>query len=123
VPYITGQSYQLDVLAIESTLEIWLDGVRVFSVEDSSLDHGTVALYSWYNRGSRHDNVVVEDLANGKVLLSDDFNDPNLAGWTTCDDAGNTLGPSVWKVEGGELVQSSNVGSDSSLRRGTFAFH
>jgi len=40
-----------------------IDGSPVFSVNDSSLSSGTIALYSWGNTGSYFDDIVVEDLS------------------------------------------------------------
>jgi hypothetical protein len=59
VPYVTGQNYQVKILAQGSTLQVSIDGSPVFSVNDSSLSSGTIALYSWGNVGSYFDDIRV----------------------------------------------------------------
>jgi hypothetical protein len=57
------------------------------------------------------------------VMMTDDFEDGDMAGWNTLDEAG-TNGPSAWAVSGGWLVQSSNMsGGGDETRRGTIAFY
>jgi hypothetical protein len=89
-------------------------------VADSTFAGGTIALYSCYNQGSAFDNVLVEDLNTGNILLLDDFNDGDLRGWTIMDE-GSKDGPSQWQVSNGVLVQNSNIGSGSCL--GTYALY
>ncbi|HUU18904.1 MAG TPA: family 16 glycoside hydrolase, partial [Sedimentisphaerales bacterium] len=59
VPYVIGQNYQVKIVAQGSTLQVSIDGSPVFSVNDSSLSSGTIALYSWGNTGSYFDNIRV----------------------------------------------------------------
>ena len=47
-------------------------------------------------------------LTESTVLLYDNFNDGDFAGWTIVDQ-GNASGPSVWSASTGALVQSSNI--------------
>jgi hypothetical protein len=95
---------------------------RVFSDTDASIKSGTIGLYSWLNRGSIFDDVLVEDLKTGQTLLFDDFKDGNFAGWTLFDDAvGGER--SAWKVTNGMATQSSNVGSRASGQPGSFALY
>jgi len=63
VPYVTGQSYQLEVVAQGTTLQVSIDGNPVFSEDDNSLSSGTIALYCWANLGSYFDDIVVEGLS------------------------------------------------------------
>jgi len=63
VPYVIGQNYRLKIGAHGSTLQVSIDGSPIFSVNDSSLSSGTIALYSWGNTGSYFDDVVVESLS------------------------------------------------------------
>jgi hypothetical protein len=123
VPYVTGQTYGLEIVAQGNSFKVNIDGQLVFSVTDPSFSLGTVALYSSHNRSSFFDDVLVEDLANKSVLLWDDFSDGNLAGWKTFDDPGTTLGPSSWSVADGTLVQGSDIGSDAAGHPGTFLFY
>jgi Domain of Unknown Function (DUF1080) len=120
VAYKPGQTYALQIFAQGSSLKVLSDGKTIFSVTDSSLSEGTIALYSDYNQGSSFDDVLVEDLTTGKVLLSESFNDHDHAGWTIIDE-GNVNGPSKWSAATGALMQSSNIGSAESDDPGTYA--
>ena len=60
VVYQTGQTYAVEIVAEGTTLEVRVDGVTVFSVQDADLSAGSVALYSRANNGSRYDNLWVE---------------------------------------------------------------
>jgi PKD repeat protein len=59
VPYVMGQTYQVEVIAQGSLLEVWIDGVRVFQVNDASLAQGSIAFYSWQNTGAFFDDLQV----------------------------------------------------------------
>lgn len=121
--YVTGQNYQIVIVAEGSALSVSIDGKLIFLAHDHSFAVGPIGLYSHYNRGSIFDNILVEDFQTGSTLLSDDFNDNYANGWTMIDDQGTKYGPSVWTVEGGALVQSSNIGSGTAERKGTFALY
>ena len=121
VSYVTGEIYNVAITAKGTSLEVQINGKIVFSVTDSSLPKGSVALYSSYNPGSSFDDVLVQDLATGAVLLSDDFDDDNFTGWTVVD-KGTDGGPSSWSATSGSLVQSSSIGSVNSFD-GTFALY
>ena len=60
------------------------------------------------------------------VLFSDDFLDGDYLGWTVVDE-GTLAAPSSWQVEGGEMVQKSNIyGPDVGAvdhRAGTYAYY
>ena len=122
VPYTTGQTYTLQTIAQGSSLKVLIDGKTIFSVTDTSIAQGAIALYSHYNAGSSFDDVLVEDLATGSVLLSDNFNDGSTRGWTFIDE-GNEDGPSRWWVSNGILVQSRNIGSTTLNDLGTYALY
>jgi hypothetical protein len=123
VPYVTGQTYQIEIIAQASNLKVNIDGKAVFAASDPSFSTGTIALYSSYNQGSVFDDVLVEDLVKKSVLLWDDFNNGKLSGWTVIDDKGTDSGPSAWSVINGELRQTSNIGSDSTGHPGTFLLY
>jgi hypothetical protein len=120
VAYAAGQTYALQIIAQGSSLKVLIDGKTIFSVTDPSLTEGTIALYSFYNVGASFDDVTVEELPSGKVLLSDNFNDHDHLGWTIVDE-GNNDGPSKWSAATGALVQSSNIGSAEPDDPGTYA--
>jgi Domain of Unknown Function (DUF1080) len=120
VGYKAGQTYLLQIVAQGSTLKILIDGKTIFSVSDKSLSEGTIALYSHYNSGSSFDDVVVEDLTTGKIVLSENFKDHDHLGWTIIDE-GSDDGPSKWSAATGALVQSGNLGSSERGEFGTYA--
>lgn len=60
VPYVTGTTYQVEILAQGGLLEVSIDGNLVFSVVDPSFSSGSVALYSWANAGTFFDDILVE---------------------------------------------------------------
>ena len=62
VPYVQGQIYQLEITLNGPQIEVFIDGALVFTVIDSGLAQGSVALYTWGNMPSRFDDVMVEDL-------------------------------------------------------------
>ena len=115
VSYVIGRTYNVEFIAQGTLLSVKIDGAQVFSVQDSSFSGGTIALYSAANQGSIFDDVVVEDLATGGLLLSSDFNDATLKGWTIVDQTPNQVS-SVWSAATGSLIQSST-------NSGTFALY
>lgn len=126
VPYVVGQTYQVEIIARGPQLEVWIDGARIFTVTDTSLARGTIALYAWANEGSVFDDVVVEELATGSVFLVDDFTDGRFTGWTIIDE-GMIYGPSVWSAATEALVQRSNINTTIDAgdiaRPGTYALY
>jgi Domain of Unknown Function (DUF1080) len=123
VAYIPGKNYLVEIFAQGNALKVNIDSKLVFSVTDQSFPIGTVGLYSSMNKGSVFDDVLVEELPSKSVLLSDDFNNGNFAGWIVFDEASANSGPSLWSVINGELVQSSNIGSDATGNPGTFVLY
>jgi hypothetical protein len=123
VPYVAGRDYQLSIIAQGATLKVLVDGQTVFSVSDSALEGGTVALYAESNWGAMFDNVMVEDLRTSNILLWDDFNDGDAVGWTVIDDQGTAKGPSNWSVVDRVLRQTSPIKSNDAAKLGTFAVY
>jgi len=119
VPHVSGQTYNLEITVQDATITVGIDDVLVFSVTDSTFMDGTIGLYSARNQGI-FDDVLVQDLATGAVLLSEDFNNGSFSGWTIVDDVAEN-GPSLWSAQTGALVQSSNIGSTNDL--GTYALY
>jgi hypothetical protein len=109
VSHIAGKNYSVEIVAQGSSLKVNIDGKYVFSVIDQSFKAGTIGLYSYWNKGSIFDDVLVEELPTKTVLLWDDFNNGNFTGWTIFDNPGEDNKPSAWSVVQGELVQSSNT--------------
>ena len=126
-PYVPGESYQIEVVADGTTLEIWVDGSPIFYVEDDSISEGTIALYSWANNGSYFDDVYVEQLGTGTMLMSEGFDDGDLSDWTIVDE-GKRDDPSAWSAATGTLVQSSDIYSTPTnagdlTKVGTYALY
>jgi hypothetical protein len=109
VPYVAGKNYNLEIVAQGSTLKVNVDGKAVLSVSDKSFPKGTIGLHSYANRGSVFDDVLVEELPTKAVLLWDDFNNGNFAGWTALNDANMSATPSGWSIVGKELVQRNDA--------------
>ncbi len=65
VPYIQGQSYQMEIVAQGDLLEVWIDGYLIFQVSDATHLRGSIAFYSWFNTGSYFDDLAAEDLSGG----------------------------------------------------------
>jgi len=42
-----------------SQLEVWVDGARIFQATDASLNHGSVAFYTWQNNGAYYDDIQI----------------------------------------------------------------
>jgi hypothetical protein len=118
--YTVGKTYALQIVAQGSSLKVLIDAKTIFSVTDTSFSEGTIALYSFINAGSSFDDVVVEELPTGKVLLSDNFNDLNHVGWTIVDE-GDLYGASNWSAATGALTQSGNIGSTNADGAGSYA--
>jgi len=108
VRYTQRRIYQIEIAAQGSNLEVRVDGKLIFSVTDQSFASGAIALYCWANRGSHFDDVYVEDLQTGKVLLSEDFSHGACSGWGVIDE-GTKYAPSAWFLTNGALVQKSNI--------------
>ncbi len=123
---MVGQTYQVEIVAQGPQLEVWIDGSQIFAVTAASFAGGIIALYSWKNNGSYFDDVVVEELGTGTVLVADDFNDGEFTGWTIIDE-GTLQGPSAWSAATGALVQSSNIKTtidDADITRpGSYALY
>jgi PKD repeat protein/predicted RNA-binding protein with TRAM domain len=95
-----------------------LTGSRQYQVTVTVTDAGggTVS-------GSRMLTVTDAD-ASSSPLLSEDFADGGYSGWSIVDE-GTSSGPSQWSVQGGALVQGSNIiiPGDGPAYRGTYAVY
>lgn len=95
--YTVGQSYDLTIRAVDSLLGVYLDGVELFTSEDSDLKRGRIGFYCWSNAGAHFERVVVAERSR------------RLGNWTVHDDPGTSRGPSVWQLSGGALKQLSGI--------------
>jgi hypothetical protein len=103
--------YHLTIVALDETLEVWIDATLVFSVRDVDLDRGPIALYALGNGDNSFDNVVVEDLTSQSILLWNDFDDGRFADWVIVDE-GVMTAASEWAGREGALVQRAYFETD-----------
>jgi hypothetical protein len=61
VPYVHGQTYQLDILVQGALIDVRIDGSLVLSATDTDLTQGSIAAYSWGNVGARFDQINVNE--------------------------------------------------------------
>ena len=57
-----GRTYAVRVVAQGSTLQVYIDGVKVLEATDETFSSGTMGFYCWRNNGAYFDNVVVKGL-------------------------------------------------------------
>jgi hypothetical protein len=109
VLYQVGRDYRLTIRCEGRRLQGWLDGVKLFDVDDGAFAGGRIGLYSWANTGASFRRLVVTDPAR------------RVGDWTVVDET-SFGGPSMWSARNGALIQSSNIGEGSPANaRGTLA--
>lgn len=59
--YRVDQDYKITVEAVGADLSVYQDGELVFSVNDASMDHGTIGLYCWASDAAQFADVRVDD--------------------------------------------------------------
>ena len=103
--YKIGQTYELTIVAIGSTLRGYFDGVPMFVVEDGDLFSGRIGLYCWGNHDAQFSQVRVypSNLAFNNWLLDESFDLLIDDRWTFIDQEGEQEAQSKWQVTGGEL--------------------
>jgi len=106
-PRAKGRTYQVDITADGILLEVAIDGVTVFSVTDTSLSGGTIALYSWKDKKVRFNDISLVDLGGGGITMQDNFSSFSPQ-WRIVDE-GNAGGTSKWQVKKGTLRQSGRI--------------
>ena len=104
--YITGRTYQLDILACGPVIHVFIDDKLIFQVCDSSIEAGSIALYCWANTQSFFDNIVVKRISASK--MADDFDDGDFDNWSIVDEAAGQP-TSRWLVKDRRLAQTSNI--------------
>jgi|GEM_PF-3793988 len=57
--YEVGRWYPVLIYAVDSRIQIYLDGKRMFDIQDDVLLNGAVAFYSWRNTGSWFSDLQV----------------------------------------------------------------
>lgn len=100
--------YRVDITVEGPRIQVRVDGELLFDVLDSTHSTGTVGLLSGHNTSAYFDDIRVTSVESFPLLLEDDFNDGDYAGWVIAD-AGQRNFPSSWQVTSGELAQTSNI--------------
>lgn len=69
VPYELGKAYQVEILAARDLLEVRIDSEPIMGgpIHDASLSVGSIAFYSWYNKGAHFDDLSVKGLEAGST--------------------------------------------------------
>ena len=107
--YTAGEGYELTLCAVGDELRGYLDGALQFAVVDGDLKHGQVGFYCSANPGARFERVLVADRGR------------RIGTWTIHDEAMAST-PSVWRLSGGALLQTSDIrGGDDPAYPGTHA--
>ncbi len=118
VPYVTGQTYQVDIRAEGNQIEVRIGNSLILTAIDSSFSSGSFAFYSWGNLSSVFDDLLVQTLGGSPPpFLQEDFSTGSLSGWSVVDE-GTISAPSAWSATTGSLVQSSNIHGGSGSRNG-----
>ena len=102
VPFTIGRMYDLTLRIVGSRLMGYLDGVLLFARTDNDLNQGCIGLYCWRDSGVRFERMVVTDRTR------------KVGRWTIRDDTNTVAGPSVWRITGGALRQTSAIGGYTS---------
>lgn len=107
VAYARGRSYNLVIDAYQGRLLGVLDDVFLFNVQDADLRAGQIGFYCWHNQAAHFEGLEVERLEADPLLWQPVFAD--LSEVTVVDEEGTIKGPSAWAMEGGTLIQTSNI--------------
>jgi hypothetical protein len=109
-PFAAGAAdYSYTLIADGKTLQAYLTGFGLFTVTDGDLPVGSVGLYCSINTLAQFQRVLVTSLNR------------TAGNWAIHDDGG-VAGPSVWRISGGQLLQTSSIhGASIAPSSGTFA--
>jgi hypothetical protein len=124
-------NYSLDQGVAFASATLLPDGRTVALVPDANLASGQVYSLTVDHVKDRSlaGNEMTEPVTNiftyAPILLSDDFADGLLDGWTVVDD-GASEAPSLWRERSGHLIQASNIngpgGYSYDHRKGTHVY-
>jgi hypothetical protein len=70
VAYTQNTTYQLDITVTGSSITIKINGQTWYQGTDTSVNQGSIGLYSWNNNNSQFDNIVVTATQGNAMLLS-----------------------------------------------------
>jgi len=82
--------YTIKIIADGNHLEVWKNSggivwTNIFTVTDSSLSTGSIALFTWKNRGAWFDDVLIAN-DDDDILLSEGFDNGHYYGWNIVDE-------------------------------------
>ena len=97
VQYSVGQSYDLTIRVIGGWIKVYLDGISLFELYDTDLKYGRVGLYCQANAAARF----------GPLLVKNSI--PQVGRWIIREKAQAGETPSLWRIDNGELVQTSMI--------------
>jgi hypothetical protein len=69
--YQSDRDYQIKFYAVERRIQIYLEGRRIFDVNDGDLTAGSIAFYCWKNAGALFKEVTIT--GQGKITAVRDF--------------------------------------------------
>jgi hypothetical protein len=90
VAYTQNTTYQLDITATGSSITIKINGQTWYQGTDTSVNQGSIGLYSWNNNNSQFDNIVVTATQGNAMVLSAptfllaSLSDPLCGLWKYC---------------------------------------
>jgi hypothetical protein len=121
------QFSELTIITADEALQIWINDALIFSVTDESFLSGSIALYAFGKGNNYFDDILVEDLDTGSVLLWEDFSSGVCTDWMIVDE-GVMRDVAEWSVASGVLVQRADFDAESGdgsdlTHRGTFAVY
>ena len=133
-PYTQNQWYQVMIKVIDQTIDVFVDGILLFTVDDKDLPQGKIGLYTWGNEGSEFRAPYIIPLPDSRLTLQPkikseekpvatslslpaaappvevvpEFSKIAQKSYTIVDE-GTNKGPSSWQVVDGILKQTSNI--------------
>jgi Ca2+-binding RTX toxin-like protein/3',5'-cyclic AMP phosphodiesterase CpdA len=112
--YEPGKAFNLRVEINDQKIQASVDGMNLFAyaIEDRALTKGTVALYSWGNRGLAFDDVTVVDLTPVPVLVGTPGDD-ELSGGAGYDQIDGGDGDDTLDGAAGDVVIKGGAGDDA----------
>jgi hypothetical protein len=69
--YQQDRYYDIRVFVVDEKIQVYLDGHRIFGIQDSALKNGGIAFYCWKNAGALFKEVTIT--GQGNVVAVHDF--------------------------------------------------
>jgi len=126
VTYQSGRWYEVKARALGNQIQIYLDGVLLFSVTDNAIPAGRIGLYAWGNDGSRFDQIRVTPLSFFIPISALPNGEKGVAYNQSLKVAGG-LPPYTWTLVSGTLpdglsLNTSGTISGTPTRIGIYTF-